>query len=60
MNQPRKPINPNLVFLPRTDEELDRLAEITPADIEAAQNWGAVTKNKTAAALLEAKEDERE
>ena len=58
MNPPRKPNQKPLV---RSDEDLDRLAEITIDDIEAAQNWQAVSRNKTAAALLnaEVEEDER-
>lgn len=58
MNQPKKP---NLTPLVRSDEDLDRLSEITLDDIEAAQNWGAVVKSKDAKALLEAgDDDERE
>jgi len=58
MNQPRK--KPNLTPLERSDEDLERLAEITPADIEAAQNWGAVVnnRNKDAKAFLSAESDE--
>ena len=52
MNPPRK--KPNLKPLIRSDEDLDRLSEITIDDIEAAQNWQAVSRNKTAAALLNA------
>lgn len=60
MNQARK--KPDLTPLKRSDKQLDELAEITPADIEAAQNWGAVVnnRNKDAKALLSAESDEDE
>lgn len=51
---------PDLTPLERDDEDLDRLSEITLDGLEAAQNWRAVTANKTAAALLDAESEESE
>jgi hypothetical protein len=60
MNQPRK--KPDLTPLPRSDEDLDRLSEVTMDDIEAAQNWAPVAnnRNRDAAAFLGAGSDEGE
>lgn len=60
MNQPRK--KPNLTPLDRSNEDLDRLSEVTTDDIEAAQNWAPVAnnRNKDAVAFLGAGSDEGE
>lgn len=59
MNQPA-PKKPNLTLLERSDEDLDRQSEITADDIEAAQNWSAVTRNRDAQALLEAESQDED
>lgn len=41
-----------------TDDDLDRLAEITPADIEAAKAWWAAYAPRRFKKLLEAKPEE--
>lgn len=43
-------------FTPPTDDQLDALAEVTPADVEQARRWAA-QRDERFAALLEAEPD---